>query len=95
MPREKKISLESLQDSESICKYLDALKDGFRNGTINFSHQDNKLTLHPHGLIKFEIKAKHKQGEVKLHLRFRWEEDNDQNFDINPLADDAAPAQDK
>lgn len=79
MLKDKKIVMESLQDRESICKYLHVLKQGFEQGQINFSDHEKKIMLEPHGLIKFEIKSKLKDGEAKLSLRFRWEEKKDDN----------------
>lgn len=77
MVKDKKIVMESLQDRESICKYLQVLKQGFEQGEINFSDHEKSIILEPHGLIKLEIKSKIKDGEVKLSLRFRWEEKKD------------------
>lgn len=86
MVNDKKIVMESLQDRESICKYLQVLKQGFEKGKINFSDHEKSIILEPHGLIKFEIKSKLKDGEVKLSLRFRWEEkEEDKPVDCLPL----------
>ncbi|WP_291318917.1 amphi-Trp domain-containing protein [Desulfonatronospira sp.] len=82
MSEEKKFFLESLQDRETICKYLDALKEGFQQGRINLSSNEQTLDIVPSGLIKFTIKGKRKDGEIKLNLRFRWaDDDNLTDFD--------------
>jgi amphi-Trp domain-containing protein len=65
---------ESLQDKESIGKYLNALSDGFLNGKLLFSWQEKQLLLEPQSLIKFDLETKKEGGEVKMTLRFRWEE---------------------
>lgn len=83
MSRNKKFLLESLQDRETICKYLEVLKDGFEQGTIKFSYKDNNLSLEPHGLINFKINAGLKNGEVELSLVFRWEEKEGSKFIVN------------
>ncbi|WP_291323653.1 amphi-Trp domain-containing protein [Desulfonatronospira sp.] len=75
MRREKRFFLESLQDRETICKYLDALKEGFQQGEIHFSSKEELLNLEPCGLIKFIIKARKKDGEITLDLSFKWAED--------------------
>ncbi|WP_045214744.1 amphi-Trp domain-containing protein [Desulfonatronovibrio magnus] len=80
MNTDKKFALSSIQDSETICKYLDEVKEGFQKGNIQFSYQGNSVKLTPHGLVKFEIKARHKEGQVKLTLRFRWEENEEKRF---------------
>ncbi len=74
MTREKKFSMETLQDRQTICKYLEALKDGFQNGRISLSNQDEILIVEPGGLIHFSIKARKKDDEIKLSINFRWEE---------------------
>jgi len=77
MTEEKKFFLESLQDKETICKYLDALKEGFQQGSIHLSSNEQTLDIEPSGLIKFTIKGKKKDGEIKLNLRFRWTDEDD------------------
>ncbi|MFH1135633.1 MAG: amphi-Trp domain-containing protein [Pseudomonadota bacterium] len=65
---------ESLEDSESITKYLGALQDGFHNGSLVFSTDDRRFVIKPAGLINMEIDAKKKGEKVKITLRFRWNE---------------------
>ena len=64
--------MESLQDRQTICKYLEALKDGFQDGRISLSHQDETLILEPGGLIQLSIKARKKDEEIQLSINFRW-----------------------
>ncbi len=80
---DEKFRHESLQDKESIGKYLDALSNGFLNGKLHFSWKDKRLVLEPQSLIKFDIETKKKEGEVKLNLRFRWEETPDSSMFID------------
>ncbi len=87
MNRPSQFSLESLQDCDTICRYLEEIKEGFKKGDINFNHQGSSLQLKPHGLIKFEISAGHQDGEVKVNLNFRWREDHKEKF----VADSAGP----
>jgi len=91
MTEEKKFEMESLQDRETVCKYLEALKEGFIQGVINLSSNEENLSVVPGGLIKFTIKAKKKNGEVKLNLRFRWADmetpETDSKVDTNALSD--------
>jgi len=74
---------ESLQDGESICSYLEALCQGFRAGVLSFASEDQNLALHPTGLLKLEVEAKRKREEVKLILKFRWNE-VEQESETNP-----------
>ncbi len=77
MSQEQKFTMESLEDQETICKYLEALQESFQKGSINLSNSEKNLYMEPRGLIKFFIKAKKKNGEVKLSLGFKWAEDQD------------------
>ncbi|HDQ40020.1 MAG TPA: amphi-Trp domain-containing protein [Desulfonatronum sp.] len=89
MPEEK-FRHESLQDKESIGKYLDALRDGFVNGQLQFSWKDKRLVLEPRSLIKFDLEAGKKDGEVRMILRFRWEEPSETSmFTDGPLVIEA------
>lgn len=65
---------ESLQDAESIIKYLEALILGFSNGAIRFSYDDNEFLINPQGLVNLEVEAKRKSEDVKLSLKFKWSE---------------------
>ncbi|MBI4799134.1 MAG: amphi-Trp domain-containing protein [Desulfarculus sp.] len=65
----------SLQDSESIIKYLEALGLGFQQGALLFSAENQQLVLKPRGLIKLEVEAKRKNDQMKLSLKMRWSED--------------------
>lgn len=82
MPDEK-FRHESLQDRESIGKYLNALSDGFQNGRLHFSWKDKRLVLEPQSLIKFDLETSKKDGEVKMTLRFRWEEPSEGSLEID------------
>lgn len=66
---------ESLQDCDSITKYFNALSEGFCGGTLSLSTDSKRLLLKPHGLIRLEVEAKRKEGQVKLTLQFRWNEE--------------------
>lgn len=66
---------ESLQDSQTIAKYLEALKAAFDAGVLEFSDDRGKLLLQPTGLLGFEVDAKKKGDQVKVKLKFTWRED--------------------
>lgn len=80
---DEKFRHESLQDKESIGKYLNALSDGFLNGKLRFSWKDKQLLLEPQSLIKFDLETKKKDGGVKMILRFRWEEPSEGSMFID------------
>ena len=67
---------ESIEDSETIVNYLNALREGFENGALLFCSDDRRLVLKPHGLINLDVETKRKGHEVKLNLKFKWVEES-------------------
>ncbi|MCB2225037.1 MAG: amphi-Trp domain-containing protein [Desulfarculaceae bacterium] len=66
---------QSMQDPQSIVRYLAALKDGFQSGALVFSTNGKRLVLKPQGLVNLEVEAKRKGEGIKLTLKFRWNEE--------------------
>jgi amphi-Trp domain-containing protein len=75
---------ESLQDTESIGKYLEALAAGFRSGTLQFSSGKKAIRLAPTGLLELSLKVKRKSGEARLHLNVAWKEPKKQKKTDEP-----------
>jgi amphi-Trp domain-containing protein len=65
---------ESLQDSVSIEKYLEALNGGFSSGQLKFSNEDGEIVLKPNGLVNFEVRASRRNDRAKLTLKFSWKD---------------------
>jgi amphi-Trp domain-containing protein len=65
---------ESLQNTRSIIAYLDALREGFRRGTLTFSDPHGEIDLHPNGIVRMEVHADQKRERSKLVLTFEWKE---------------------
>ncbi|MGD9608372.1 MAG: amphi-Trp domain-containing protein [Desulfovibrionaceae bacterium] len=74
MEKESRFKFESVQDAESLRRYLEALTAGFASGDIRFSSRDGEVALHPRGMIGFLVEAKSSGGRMKLHLKFSWRE---------------------
>jgi amphi-Trp domain-containing protein len=68
---------ESLQDPESIVKYISALKEGFEGGELTFDAHDRRIVFSPTGLIKLDIHARRKSNKNKLTVRMVWKEIGD------------------
>lgn len=80
MPSEdiKEFEIESIQDKESIVKYIQAIADGFLNGQMVIGTKKRQLVLLPQGLIKLKIKAKRKGNlSCKVVMKFSWNEGKD------------------
>jgi amphi-Trp domain-containing protein len=65
---------ESLQDRNSIAKYLDALKEGFTGGRIMLGSKEKQIVFEPSGLLRLEVKARRKSDKVKISLKCTWRE---------------------
>ena len=64
----------SLQDCDSIGEYLEALAQGFKARRLLFCAGKREMMLKPTGLLKFNVKAKRREEEVKVTLRVSWKE---------------------
>lgn len=65
---------ESVQDAQSIVKYLQAVTRGIEQGHIELGTADQMLKLEPAGMLELQVRAKRKGGRVKLALKLAWRE---------------------
>lgn len=70
---------ESAQDRKSIVSYLQALSEGFANGSLVLSDQTGEIILRPHGLVRLEITAQQKRDRTRMTVRFDWKDEDDTN----------------
>ena len=85
-PSANRFKHQSLEDTESIIKYLEALKEGFESGALLFSSDGRQLMVKPHGLINLDVEARYKSGEFALTLKLNWtEEGSGRNKENAPL----------
>jgi amphi-Trp domain-containing protein len=76
---------DSLQDTESIGKYLEALAQGFTSGTLEFSSGKKAIQLRPSGLLELSLKARRKDGEARLSIEVAWKEPKKRRATQPPL----------
>jgi len=75
---DEKFIYDSLQDPESITRFIATLRDGFENGRISLLTNGEEIVLSPKGLLNFSVKAKRKRdGESKLTIKVAWKESRD------------------
>ena len=74
MENNKDFQHESIEDRESIIKYLETLSDGFCKGKIEFRSGQDNIVLEPSGLIQIEIKVKNHSKKSKLSVKFVWKD---------------------
>lgn len=75
MDSERDFYHESVEDKDSIVKYLHTLSEGFHSRKLEFSSGGNRIVFEPTGLIQVEIKAKNRNGKTKLSVKFAWKEE--------------------
>ena len=71
---EDKFIFDSLQDSETIKEFLQALTEGFEKGSINLSTNGDEIHLSPKGLLNFTVKARKKGTDNKLSIKVSWKD---------------------
>jgi amphi-Trp domain-containing protein len=69
---------ESVQDRQSIVKYLQAITAGIEQGHVAFGGSEHTITLEPSGMLELQVRAKRKGGRVKLGIKLYWREDDDE-----------------
>ncbi|MCB1152550.1 amphi-Trp domain-containing protein [bacterium] len=70
--KDRKFEHESLQDRESIGRYLAALQEGFATGKIELANADDTVSLSPNGLINLQIKVVQTRTESHLTIDVGW-----------------------
>ncbi len=78
MSQDGKFEFESVQDSRTIQKYLEALREGFGQGRIVLNSDGSEIFLNPGGFMKFEVSVKKKGAENKLSIKVSWKDRRDE-----------------
>ena len=67
-----KFVYESVQDNETVSKYLESFVQGFRKGEISLKTKKNEINLEPNNLLQFQVKSEKKGKENKISLKISW-----------------------
>jgi amphi-Trp domain-containing protein len=78
MPTDDDFRHESVQDRQSIVKYLQAITAGIEQGQLELGTSEHSLRLDPSGMLELQVRAKRKGGRVKLGIKLYWREDDDE-----------------
>jgi len=65
---------ESVQDTESVVTYLEAVIGGLRDGKLVLRSDERLLYMFPHGLMTLEVKAKRSGPRNKIALKMTWKD---------------------
>lgn len=83
---DKEFAHESLQDRNSIVKYLGALADGLQHGRLLLASQGEELELDTPSLVKFDLQAKQKRNRGQIVLKISWKNHVEQKaLRVEPL----------
>jgi len=69
---DQKFVFESMQDAESIRKYLQAVMDGLQKGRLVVAAGREQFELRPSELLTFTVKARRRGGSGRLSLAISW-----------------------
>jgi amphi-Trp domain-containing protein len=64
---------DSLQDAESIQAILAAISEGIATGKVCFSDEDDKLVMHPEGLLHLKVTASQEDNHHRINIRVSWQ----------------------
>ena len=72
MGYDQKFVFESMQDAESIRKYLEAVMEGLRKGKLVVAAGQEEFVLQPTDLLTFTVKAQKRGGAGRISLAISW-----------------------
>jgi amphi-Trp domain-containing protein len=81
-------SHESLQDRESILRYLEALGQGLKRGELRLSSGREAFVLKTPTLMQLEVRARQKRSRVDLIVKVSWKNRRIRASKVEPLTVD-------
>ena len=67
---------DSLQDTKSISKILEAVTEGIEKGKLVFSDEDDKIVMKPDGLLELKLTASQEDNRQRVNIRISWQEES-------------------
>lgn len=67
---------ESLEDRNSVLKYLNAIKNGIEQGRLTLGSDDQLLIFEPKKRMRFEVSVKRHHARVTMNVDISWQEDD-------------------
>lgn len=81
LPSQHRFRHQSLQDSKSIQKLLEAIAAGIERGELSFSDKDGSVLMHPQGLLELKLTASEEDSRHRLNIRISWSADEKLDVD--------------
>lgn len=76
---------ESLQDQQSILKFLYAISEGLENGKLVLSDEEDEISLSPEGLLQLKLTATQEGNHYNLGLKLSWQSSTEKSHRPNSL----------
>ncbi|WP_417578682.1 amphi-Trp domain-containing protein [Nitrincola sp.] len=76
MSKKRSFHHESLQKPDQISCILNALVEGFEQGTIKLDDGSGKIKLKPEGLLNLDLLASKEAGVNRLSIKISWRDQN-------------------
>lgn len=70
--KKKTFEHDSLQDLNTIVRYLNAITEGVKNGKLELRGRESEINLEPHGLVRLELRASERPDRARLDFRLTW-----------------------
>lgn len=91
---DKEFIHESLQDTESIINYLNALGEGFQHGKLLLTRDSEEFVLETPKLLKFDLRAKEKSDAGQIVIKISWKKQKKgKDLKVEPLVIESEPRQ--
>ena len=84
----REFSHESLQDRESILRYLEALGQGLERGELRLSSGDETFVLKAPTLMQLQVRARQKRSRVDVIVKVSWKDRTSSASRVEPLSVD-------
>jgi len=76
---------ESLQDAASIQEIMTAISAGIAKGKVSFSDEEDKIVMHPEGLLHMKVTAAQEEDRDRISIRISWQVEDKQGKKKKPL----------
>ena len=83
---------ESLEDPESLARYLGAIMQGFSQRSLSISNRNGTIALEPHGLVHLEVRARRSRDAIRLSLDLSWKPGAEEEPSVGALTISSAGA---
>ncbi len=74
--KKKEFRHTSLEDNQSVVRYLQALTQGLQQGQLRIGAADDEVLLEPRGLLQLDLRISQKPDAAQIRLHLSWKVDD-------------------